>query len=163
MSTPLVIANYDPSWPSLFSQEAEALRSAVTDLTAIEHIGSTAVPGMAATPTIDLLGGVADVQALGASGLEGMGYAEVRRVGEREPGLRLFARGTAAFPLYHLHIVTSGGSLWRRHLVFRDRLRADRDLAERYAHHKRQIARQYTDSPEAYAEAKATFIEAVLA
>lgn len=159
---PLVIANYNPEWPGLFEKEAEALRSAVPTLHAVEHIGSTAVPGMSARPTIDLLAGAADVHGVDARALEGMGYAEAHRVGDREPGRRFFWRGTDAFPLYHLHVVIEDGDLWRRHLAFRDRLRADPTFAERYAHHKRQLARQYADDPEVYAEAKSTFIEAAL-
>lgn len=159
---PTVIANYDPSWPSLFRAEADALASAVPALRAVEHIGSTAVPGLSAAPTIDLLGAVDDPQALSPHPLEGMGYAEARAVDAREPGRRFFWRGTAAFPLYHLHVVQAGGSLWRRHLAFRDALRADRALAERYTHHRRALARQFADDAEAYAEAKTAFVDAVL-
>lgn len=162
MTEPLVIANYDPDWPRLFAREAESLAAAVPSIEAVEHIGSTAVPGLSARPTIDLLAGVRDVHAVAAHALEGMGYEEARRVGDREAGHRFFWRGTERFPLYHLHLVTAGGSLWRRHLAFRDRLRADRDLAERYTHHKLQLARHYAGDAEAYAEAKTAFIDAAL-
>ena len=162
MKTALVIANYDPAWPSLFAREADALGRAVPAFRALEHVGSTAVPGLAAAPTIDLVAAVDDPQSLDPDPVEGMGYAEARRVEEREPGRRFFWRGTPAFHLYHLHVVQHGGSLWARHLAFRDRLRADRALAERYAHHKRQLARQFGRDVEAYAEAKTSFIDAAL-
>lgn len=162
MSAPPVIADYDPAWPALFEREASAVRAAVEGVRRIEHVGSTAVPGMSARPTIDLLAGADDPAVLDADTLAGLGYTEVPDVRDRSPGRRLFWKGTPAFQTYHLHVVTGDGALWARALAFRDRLRADRDLAERYAHHKRQLARRYADRPDAYAVAKVTFIDTVL-
>lgn len=162
MSAPPVIANYNPEWVVLFEREAADVLAAVGGVRRIEHVGSTAVPGMSASPTIDLLAGAEDPGAVDADVLAGLGYTEVSDVRDRSPGRRLFWKGTPAYQTYHLHVVSEGGALWERALAFRGRLRADRDLAERYAHHKRQLARRYADRPDAYAVAKVTFIDTVL-
>lgn len=162
MSAPPVIADYDPAWPRLFEREAAVLLAAAEGVRRIEHVGSTAVPGMSARPTIDLLAGADDPAAVDADALAGLGYTEVADVRDRSPGRRLFWKGTPAFQTYHLHVVAADGALWARARAFRDRLRADRDLAERYAHHKRQLAARYADRPDAYAVAKVTFVDTVL-
>ena len=162
MASPLVIADYDPDWPRLFEREAASVLASVAGVRRVEHVGSTAVPGMDAVPTIDLLAGCASPAAVEGPGLARLGYAEVGVAGGAEPARRLFWKGTEAYQTYHLHLVPDGGPFWGRSLAFRDRLRADLGLAERYAHHKRQAARQFAGDPAAYAEAKASFVDAVL-
>ena len=152
----LVIADYDPAWPRLFERETLAVRTAVPTIPHVEHVGSTAVPGLSATPTVDLLAGTADPSALDADRLGALGYVETALP---EADRRFFWKGTEAFQTYHLHLVYLDGPLWRRFLAFRDRLRADLALAERYDHHKRQALRRGGDG---YAEAKAAFIDGVL-
>lgn len=159
MRRPLVIANADPGWPRLFEREAAAVLASVRGVERVEHVGSTAVPGLAATPTIDLLAGAADPAAIDGAALAALRYAEVDPA--PEAGRRFFWKGTAAFQTYHLHLVRLDGDLWRRFLAFRDRLRGDLALAERYDHHKRQALRGHADA-DAYAEAKAAFVDAVL-
>lgn len=164
MPRPLVIADSDPAWPRQFEREATAVLTTASGVERVEHVGSTSVPGLAATPTIDLLAGAADPAAIGEAALAGLGYAEVDPVPEAgvDGRRRFFWKGTEAFPTYHLHLVLLDGDLWRRYLAFRDRLRADLALAERYDHHKRQALRQHAGAADAYAEAKAAFIDAVL-
>ena len=152
----LVIADYDPAWPRLFDHEAAAVRTALPEIPHLEHVGSTSVPGLAAMPTIDLLGGTNDPVALSAASLAALEYAEAEAP---EADRRMFWKGSEAFHTYHLHLVRLDGPLWHRFLAFRDRLRADLGLAERYAHHKRRALREGTGG---YAEAKAAFIEGVL-
>lgn len=152
----LVIADYDPAWPRLFEHEAAAVRGALPEIPHLEHVGSTSVPGLASMPTVDLLGGTSNPASLAAASLAALGYTEAVAP---EADRRVFWKGTPAFQTYHLHLVPLDGPLWQRFLTFRDRLRADLGLAERYAHHKRQALRRGTDG---YAEAKAAFIDNVL-
>ncbi|MDT0632294.1 GrpB family protein [Rubrivirga litoralis] len=152
----LVIANYDPEWPLHFEREASAVRS-VQGVHAVEHVGSTAVPGLAARPTIDLLVGVDDSAAAPPAPFEALGYHE-----EAGAPLRTFWKGTRAFKTYELLVVEAGGAVWRRRLDLRDRLRADPALAEHYAHRKRELALAHEGNPAAYAEAKAGFVDALL-
>ena len=152
----LVIANYDPDWPLHFAREAEAVR-AVPGVRAVEHVGSTAVPGLAARPTVDLLVGVDDVAAP-AGPFEALGYRE-----DADAAVRTFWKGSRTFRTYELLVVRAGGAEWGRRLALRDRLRADADAAERYAHRKRALAREHAGDRAAYAAAKAALVAEVLA
>ena len=153
----LVIANYDPEWPLHFEREAEAVR-AVPAVRAVEHVGSTAVPGLAARPTVDLLVGVDDPEAAPPGPFEALGYQEDGRA-----PARTFWKGTRTFRTYQLVVVERGGAEWGRRLALRDRLRDDPELAERYAHRKRELSREHADDPAAYAEAKAAVVDEILA
>ena len=152
----LVIANYDPEWPLHFDREAEAVR-AVGGVRAVEHVGSTAVPGLPARPTIDLLVGVDDPDAAPPAPFEALGYQE-----DRAAPTRTFWKGTRAFRTYQLVVVEAGGEAWGRRLALRDRLRADPALAERYAHRKRELSREHEGDPAAYAEAKEAVVGEIL-
>jgi GrpB-like predicted nucleotidyltransferase (UPF0157 family) len=156
----VVIANYDPEWPRLFEREAAAVLAGVEGVRRVEHVGSTAVPGLSARPTVDLLAGADDPSALDADALAALGYAEVEAA--RGPDRRLFGKGTPAFQTYELEAVRLDGERWRRRLALRDRLRSDLDLAERYAHRKRQLAREHGGDAAAYARAKAALVTALL-
>ena len=157
----VVVANYNPEWPRQAEREAAAVLAEIAGIQRVEHVGSTAVPGLSAQPTVDLLAGAESPAALDADALAALGYVEVE--GARQPSQRLFWKGTPTFRTYEIEAVPFGGERWRRRLAFRDRLRADLELAERYAHRKRQIARLHADDPAAYAEAKADFVTAALA
>ena len=152
----LVIANYDPDWPLHFEREAEAVR-AVPAVRAVEHVGSTAVPGLAARPTVDLLVGVED-PAAPPGPFEALGYRE-----EAGAPVRTFWKGTRTFRTYELLVVREGGAEWGRRLALRDRLRADEAVAERYAHRKRALAREHAGDRAAYARAKAALVDETLA
>lgn len=154
---------YDPAWPGLFSAEAERLQklfsAAGLDVT-LEHVGSTAIPGLAAKPILDILGGYAE----GASVkkcidvLTAAGY--VHRGEQGIPGREFFRRGTPRS--YHLHLTAIDSSLWREHLSFRDRLRADNALRDSYAALKLDLAARFPRDREAYIEAKGPFVKDVL-
>lgn len=156
----VVLADYDPEWPRQYEREAAAVLAAVPDIRRVEHVGSTAVPGLAAEPTVDVLGAADEPGALDVRPLIALGYAEVEPA--RESGRRLFWKGTPTFRTYGLEVVRPDGDRWRRRIALRDALRADLDLAERYAHQKRLLARQHAGDPEAYAEAKAAFVARLL-
>jgi GrpB-like predicted nucleotidyltransferase (UPF0157 family) len=154
----IVIVDYDSSWPARYQLERDRVRRALgVAALRIEHIGSTAVPGLAAKPIVDLLVAVADPDDDGETvpALEAAGY-ELR---VREPGRRMFR--TPARDV-HVHLWRHSDPEVARHLIFRDRLRrssADRDAYERL---KRELAaREWADMNE-YADAKTPLIEAIL-
>ena len=151
---------HDPAWATRFADERARLLTALGDLPAeIEHVGSTAVPGLAAKPILDVLvgrpaGDVAPyVEALQRAGYVYRGEAGI-------PGRHYFRRGDPR--THHLHLVECGGAVWRDHLAFRDRLRADAALAAAYGALKERLAIQHAEDRAAYTEAKAPFITAVL-
>jgi GrpB-like predicted nucleotidyltransferase (UPF0157 family) len=155
------LVDSDPRWPARFAAERARLLGALAGRPAeVEHIGSTSVPGLPAKPVIDILVGrppgseaAPYVEALTAAGYEHRGEAGI-------PGREYFRRGTPRS--HHLHLVELGGALWRDHLRFRDRLRADPAAAAAYAALKRRLAAEHAHDRAAYTAAKAPFIAGVL-
>ena len=150
------IVEYDHRWPALFEEE-KALVVAATGIAPqhVEHIGSTAVPGLGAKPTIDLMVGVPSVEDAQrqVEALEGVGY-EWR--GETVPGT-LYIR-KAEPRRFNLHMTQWGGEFWLDHLLFRDYLRTHAEMARQY---EELMARLASDPP-AYNDGKASFIESVV-
>lgn len=155
------LIDYDDRWPDLYTAEAGRLLAESEQLpVALEHIGSTAIPGMCAKPVLDILAGrPPEVQPVPyVSAFERAGY---EHRGEREIGGRnFFRRGKPRS--YHIHLVELGGQLWCEYLAFRDYLRTHADAAMRYADLKRALARQFPRDREAYIDGKGPFVQEVL-
>jgi GrpB-like predicted nucleotidyltransferase (UPF0157 family) len=156
------LVEYDPAWPDHFACEERRIRDALGERALrIEHIGSTAVPGLIAKPIIDILLVVADSadEPSYVPALEAAGY--VLRI--REPDWdehRLFKGPEIDV---NLHVYTQGSDEIERYLVLRDRLRenaADRDL---YAQTKRALAARHWTYVQNYADAKSEVVEAIVA
>ena len=159
---PVELHEPSPEWPARADEWRTAIASALATLRPrIEHVGSTAVPGLVAKPVIDLqvsVPDVADEQAY-RPGLESLDLV----LRAREPGHRFFRPPAGAPRTVHVH-VCGRGSLWEReHLLFRDQLRARPDLAAAYAHLKHDLVRTVGADREAYAEGKSDFIRHVIA
>lgn len=158
---PVVIVDYDPQWPIRYAQEKAAIvRALGSRLAAIEHIGSTAVPGLGAKPIIDMLSGVTNLKtgAQCVPALEALGY---EYKGENGISGRLyFDKGNPR--VYHLHMVEVDGEHWKRHLLFRDYLRSHPAETQRYEALKRELAERYGNDREGYTNAKTDFIEAAV-
>ena len=162
---PVVLAEYSPAWPGLFAEEERLLRHVLASETvAIEHVGSTSVPGLVAKPVIDILLGVPALAEI-EKRLDPLRRAGFRYVPEFErtlPARRYFVKPDRRSATVHLHAVEQGGAFWRDQLDFRDTLRGDRRLFAEYEALKRRLATQFPDDREAYTEAKASFIRAAL-
>ena len=158
---PVVLVDADPAWPGTFARIRERVAGALGDLAlAIEHVGSTAVPGLPAKPIVDVdvvvpVGGVP--AAIGR--LASLGYVHRGDLGIA--GREAFARPPGT-PPHHLYVCARDASECRRHLVFRDYLRAHPDAALAYADLKKELARRFRDDRAAYSQAKSTFVEEVL-
>jgi GrpB-like predicted nucleotidyltransferase (UPF0157 family) len=153
----IVIADYDPTWPTRFEDERERIRGALGAVALrVEHFGSTAVPGLAAKAIVDVLVTVEDLDETLVPALEAAGY-ELR---VREAGHLMFR--TPARDV-HVHLWADRDPEVQRHLLFRDRLRdsiADRDSYEQL---KRRLATRDWDDMNDYADAKADLISAIVA
>jgi GrpB-like predicted nucleotidyltransferase (UPF0157 family) len=162
MPEPVVIEEYDPRWPHLFEELRAPVVAALGDLVvAVEHIGSTSVPGLAAKPIIDMdvvVPSVADIPDA-ISRLATLGYVHQGDLGI--PGREAFA-SPAGKPRHHLYVCPLGGEELRRHCSFRDHLLTHPDDARSYADLKRAAALRFTDDRSAYTEAKSRFVESVL-
>ena len=160
------VVPYSTHWPAAFAHECAGLVAVFAPLdVSVEHVGSTAVPGLAAKPVLDVLLGVPclrDVEAR-IPALEGIGYAYVKKYEDEIPDRRYFVKPSAEGLRVHLHGVVRGGALWSRHLAFRDALRRDSAFRESYQTLKRELAAAFADDKAAYQEAKAPFIQAWLA
>lgn len=163
-SAPVIVVPYDASWPGMFEVEQRILARVLAPWLAgpIEHVGSTAVPGLDAKPVIDIMVAVRSLEASRAAipAAEDAGYlywpykADV---------MHWFCKPSDAHRTHHLHLVPHASQLWRARLAFRDALRADASLARRYARLKHELARRYRDDREAYTQSKSAFIRQVLA
>jgi GrpB-like predicted nucleotidyltransferase (UPF0157 family)/predicted acetyltransferase len=158
---PVVVADYDAAWPRLFEEERAALAAALGGAAvAIEHVGSTAVPGLAAKPIVDILVGLRSYPAAAGeiAAVEAVGYVYRGELGI--PGRQFFARGR---PRTHVHATLYQSDFWRSHLLFRDYLRASPEDAARYAALKRELAVRYREDRTGYTESKDSFVADVLA
>jgi GrpB-like predicted nucleotidyltransferase (UPF0157 family) len=155
---------WSPRWPLAAATLAAELRACfAADTVRIEHIGSTAVPGLLAKPVLDLMLGTATLAVIEARipALTALGYTYVDRYERELPQRRYFTRQPPDAERIHLHGLVHGDILWREHLRFRDALRTDAVLCARYAALKSELAARGLDKAD-YTAAKAPFIRAVL-
>ncbi len=162
MTTPIIIEEYDPLWP----QQFEAIRSRITPVlgafaAAIEHIGSTAVPGVPAKPIIDLdiLLKSSDDLPLVITKLQALGYESRGTLGI--PGRQAFPAPAHDVP-HHLYVCLPGSEEYARHIAFRDHLRTHPKEAEAYYSLKRNLSGRFFIDRDAYTQAKTEFIEEIL-
>mgnify|MGYP001405749651 FL=1 len=160
---PIEVAPYDARWPAAFEQERALLAEALGPWLAgpPEHIGSTAVPGLAAKPVIDIM---APVHTLAASrpAIEAARELGYMHYPYKPDVMHWFCKPSAAHRTHHLHLVPLGSPLWRERLAFRDALRADPELRASYQALKLDLAQRHRLVREAYTDAKTPFIEQVL-
>ena len=162
-SKPIKVVDYDPHWPMLFEDIAAPLRAAFADglLTCIEHVGSTAVPGLPAKPIIDIdvvIPSRADLPDAIAR-LATLGYVHQGDLGITS---RESFRRPPDSPPQNLYVCAEDSSELRRHLAFRDYLRAYPEEARRYGDLKRELAARHITDIDAYVDGKAEFVQDIL-
>jgi GrpB-like predicted nucleotidyltransferase (UPF0157 family) len=158
---PVVIADADPAWAARFEEHRARIAAALGPLAlGIEHFGSTSVPGLAAKPIVDVLVAVDDVTSVDAPAVRDRLAAAGYELRVDEPGHRMFR--TAARDV-HLHVWPAAGDDVRRHLLFRDHLRASAPDRARYEAVKRELATRAWDDMNDYAEAKSPVIAEITA
>jgi len=160
---PVRIVEYDPSWPERFEAERRViettLRAWITG--GVHHIGSTAVPGLAAKPTIDIMVGVTALEPARPciDLLAKIGYLYWPYRPDVE---HWFCKPSPARRTYHLHVMEHDGAEWRARLAFRDFLRTHPETAAEYEALKRGLARLHEHDREAYTDGKGGLIRSVL-
>jgi GrpB-like predicted nucleotidyltransferase (UPF0157 family) len=162
MPGPVLIVDYDPHWPDLFEELRAPVVAALGDLAVgIEHVGSTAVPGLAAKPIIDMdvvVPSAADIPEA-IRRLASLGYVHRGDLGI--PGREAFTP-PAGKPRHHLYVCAIDNEELGRHRSFRDHLLTHPEDARAYGALKKAAARRYAEDRVAYNEAKTPFVEAVL-
>jgi GrpB-like predicted nucleotidyltransferase (UPF0157 family) len=161
----LAIVPYDPAWPRLFEVERALLERVLGPWSesGIHHVGSTAIPGIAAKPIIDIIAGVRDLEeARAAFGpLRQRSYQDA----PHRPGIahhfdKLALRSS---PQYGLHLTEPESDLWRERLAFRDALRRDPELVAEYEALKLRLAEEHGTDIASYTTGKRAFVAGVLA
>jgi GrpB-like predicted nucleotidyltransferase (UPF0157 family) len=156
----------DPDWPQEFARENTRIREACAPVDiALEHIGSTSVPGLAAKPTIDILGLVTQLEEVESCipRLAALGYRYKPEHEQVLPDRRYFSKKVGGRSTHHLHIYARSSPFWGRYLLFRNYLRAHPETAHECEQLKRELVAKYEGDPEAYTAGKAEFVAAVLA
>jgi GrpB-like predicted nucleotidyltransferase (UPF0157 family) len=156
------LAEPTPRWAALFEEEARDLNKVLCSLgAAVEHCGSTSIPGMPAKPILDMLVGIPeplDIEAI-RTALAVLDYEHATWAGV--PGHEVFGKGD---PRTHLiHVVPLRGPAWDRMLRFRDSLRRDAALAAEYGALKRKLAASHPNDRSVYTDGKSGFVQRVLA
>ena len=164
MPGPVIIVDYDPDWPILYEKEKQQILEAVGDrILVIEHVGSTAVPGLGAKPIIDIMVGVHNKTNADEClfPLQKIGYTDVTP--EPDNSEWFYCLGKAPHSVgYHLHLMKFQSGHWNRHLVFRDYLRNHSDMAEKYFRLKKRLSKKYGINRVGYTDAKTAFIEKIV-
>lgn len=156
-SDAIQVVPYDERWPAQFAECRDKLANALgAAATRVEHIGSKAVPGLAAKPVIDIQIAVRDVEDEPSyvPAIESLGVA----LRSREPVHRYFRPSGDVPRTVQIHVYRSGSAEERDHLLFRDHLRAHPEEREAYARMKREVSARYRGDRIAYNEAKTGFI-----
>lgn len=167
------VREYDPEWPRLYEREKSEILQVIGDrILAIEHIGSTAVPGLGAKPTVDIMIGVRNlddakdcIEQLNKIGYEYVPEYEAD-IPERGitgmPDRRYFRKGPRGARTYHIHMVETNSQFWMDHLLFRDYVRAHPETAREYYEVKKDLTKTYPVDRVAYQHGKSAFIQLVM-
>lgn len=161
LNSTVTLAEYDPDWPELYQREAERIRTVLGDrIVQLEHVGSTSVPGLCAKPIIDIMLIVADSSEESAyvPDLENAGYKLVIREQDGEQHRAFKGPDTNI----NLHVYSPSTKEIERHLLFRDRLRANDCERELYADTKRELAKRTWKYIQHYADAKSAVVDGIV-
>jgi GrpB-like predicted nucleotidyltransferase (UPF0157 family) len=158
---PVIVTSYDPQWPAEFVAEEARIRAAILRPALIEHIGSTAVPNLAAKPVIDIMIGLASLAEATnwIRELQALGYEYVPEYETVMPERRYFRRMESARRSHQIHMVERGGDFWVRHLAFRDFLSTNPQHANDYGRLKMELAARFRDDRDGYMDGKDKFIK----
>lgn len=154
----VVIVPYDDKWPEMFETESLLIKTLLGAVAvSVHHIGSTSVPGLSAKPIIDILVEVTDINELDAYNLAMVSAGYISRGENGIPGRRYFIKGGGQRS-HQVHAFAIGDLQVSRHLIFRDYLRKNRDIAGEYAEIKHSAALLSQNDVHRYSALKADFI-----
>lgn len=151
----------DPAWHAMFYEESARILEAARDfVVAIEHVGSTAIPGLHAKPIVDIAAATPTFEGFfpAVPRLEKLGYTYKGEFGV--PRRHFFTLGDPT--TIHFHVFEEDGKDWREQLLFRDAMRGSEPLRAEYEALKLDLAAKFANDRPAYTAAKAEFIQRVL-
>lgn len=160
----ITLVPYNANWPLLFEQEKILLVNAMKEWKiTVEHIGSTAIPKIRAKPVIDIMIGVQDLNIADiylVKIIQSLGYDYIKDYETAMPERRYFQKNAGNLRTHQIHLVELNSNFWNRHLLFRDYLRINPNIAKQYESLKLDLASNFTDTNQ-YALAKTEFIREV--
>lgn len=162
------IVAYDPEWSTLASIEISKLREMLpsSKIIDIQHVGSTAIPGMAAKPIVDIqiaVHSLEEMKVIAVPALQKLGYEYWYE--NPDPERMFFVKGMPPFGerrTHHVHIIESTSKHWFKKIVFRDYLISHPEVAKEYEQLKMKLAQQHTFDREEYTNAKTDFVNNIL-
>lgn len=148
----------------MFEEERQQLQAVLGEISArIEHIGSTAVEGLAAKPIIDIMIGLRNFSIANelVPRIEALGYEYIKKYEDEMPFRRYFVKNANGRRTHQIHMVEIGSEFWERHLLFRDYMRQNPAAADEYAALKKHLAEREWEDVNEYADAKTEFIKSI--
>lgn len=162
---PIHVEPYNPNWPKMFLEEkARILPFIENHILAIEHTGSTSVPGLGAKPIIDICVGTATIEDVDAciKPLIQAGYEWREKTVVEIPARKFLKRYTDVNTGFHIHVSTVDSDFWKEHIWFRNYLRKYPSEAETYWNLKNQLANEFRNDRKAYLDGKNELIQEIL-
>ncbi|WP_413381918.1 GrpB family protein [Alkalihalobacillus sp. 1P02AB] len=158
---------HSTDWSTIFNEEKKLLHSLIGEhIQDIQHIGSTAINGIAAKPLIDIVVGVqtmADVEQFDTEKLKAIGYYHLHRVKlDKKEVFAKFSNLETLTKTHILHIVEYQDEWWNQHIFFRDFLNRHPEVAKEYETLKKTLAFKYPNNERAYTDEKKAFVDDVL-
>ena len=159
----VMLVEHEPQWQQAFEEEAEKIESLVGErCRGVELVGSMAVAGLIARPTLDIVAGIDSLESLDGLLEQFVVYGYRARMQRTIRGRLHLVREADGLRYVNLLLVGYGRSVWKSYLLFRDYLRAHPEEARRYARLKALLARQYGSDTKAYGNGKNDYINRVL-
>jgi GrpB-like predicted nucleotidyltransferase (UPF0157 family) len=161
----IYLVDYDENWPARFLAEKKLILSLPgIRILGVEHIGSTAIPGMSAKPIIDIMVLIENIQNAPATYdlFAGLNYSYFPYAEDRFPMRKWFCKPGLQHRTHHLHLVQAGTDYHQDHLLFRDYLGQHSEEASAYLDLKKHLASCFPNDREAYTEGKTDFILSIL-
>lgn len=157
------LAPYNPKWVDLYKREEKELKTILGGKVYVEHIGSTAIPGISAKPLVDVMVGIPLMRDIKKyiQKLEASGYHYRPNFGRIDQHVVL-AKGNEHSRTHYIHVLRYNGKLWKDRLVFRDYLRTHPSLVKQYASLKERLAKQFANDRAMYTDRKGEFIRNVV-
>jgi GrpB-like predicted nucleotidyltransferase (UPF0157 family) len=160
----ITLSLYNPQWPAIFQKEADLLETVLQGVNhKIEHMGSTAIKGLAAKPIIDILIGLENFETAEQiiPKITKLGYKYISKYEDLMPYRRFFTKEKNGIRTHHIHMVEIGTEFWKRHLAFRKHMRRNKQDRKAYEALKLELAARDWEDENEYANAKSEFIRRI--
>jgi GrpB-like predicted nucleotidyltransferase (UPF0157 family) len=154
---------HNSSWSQMFASEKTLIERTLSDWIqgGVHHVGSTAIPGIAAKPVVDITVGVQNL-ARASECIRLLSAIDYEHLASRNPSMLWFCKPSLEHRLYHLYLVEPVSDEWTARLAFRDYLRTNSEPRRAYEDLKVSLARQHQDDRAAYTDAKAEFVAEIV-